>query len=41
VEDEGRRKKAPIRFGPKLLELLSKLGDMHACEVRNRLETIL
>ena len=28
MEDEGRRKKAPIRFGPKLLELLSKLGEI-------------
>jgi len=28
VEDEGREKKALIRFGPKLLELLSKLGEI-------------
>ena len=28
MEDEGREKKALIRFGPKLLELLSKLGEI-------------
>ena len=28
MEDEGREKKALIRFGPKLLEILSKLGEI-------------